>query len=221
MKMPNNLEIMIAKSGMTKRNVAEVKGITPETLSRHVHGKIQMTLQDAEQYAKILDCTPQDILFAQKPVKIIGYVHYNENRTIKRSFAEGKTLGKVYLHNHMQKDTAAIIFSVDKNYTGKHVYWNNAVAFVKRSPITNGDVDPESIMYESFVKIIGEIPDPDESCSDNFLSGVVYPEPGGTYTIHNTDTDKIRQGLKLEWATPLLSVCFRPDLRSVEVVLDK
>lgn len=221
MKMPNNLEIMIAKAGMTKRNVAELKGITPETLSRHVHGKIQMTLQDAEQYAKILDCTSQDILFAQKPVKIMGYIHINEDQSFKRSFAVGKTLGRVYLHNHMQDDTAAVIFSVDKNYSGKFMFWNNAVAFVKRSPITNGEVDPDSIMHESFVKVIGEIPDPDEACSENFLSGTVYPEPGGTYTVHNTTTDKIRKGLKLEWATPLLDVCFRPDLRSVEVILDK
>ena len=44
MFMANNLEVMIAKAGMTKREVASLKGITPETLSRHVHGKIQMTL---------------------------------------------------------------------------------------------------------------------------------------------------------------------------------
>ena len=54
MHMPNNLDKKIAESGMSKKEVAAAKGITPETLSRHVHGKIQMTLQDAEQYGKIL-----------------------------------------------------------------------------------------------------------------------------------------------------------------------
>lgn len=221
MLMPNNLEIMIAKSGMTKRNVAELKGITPETLSRHVHGKIQMTLQDAEQYAKILDCMPQDILFAQKPVKIIGYMHINKDDSVTRSIAAGKSLGKVYLHNHMQSDTAAIIYSADKDYAGRHVGWKNAVAFIKRSPIEKGEIDPDAIMHESFVKVIGDIPDADPSAQSGLLFGVVYPEPGGTYTIHNVQNDKIRKGLKLEWASPLLAVSLRPELRQVEVVLDK
>ena len=57
---------------MSKKEVAAAKGITPETLSRHVHGKIQMTLQDAEQYGKILGCTAQDVLFATNPIKVIG-----------------------------------------------------------------------------------------------------------------------------------------------------
>ena len=57
---------------MSKKEVAAAKGITPETLSRHVHGKIQMTLQDAEQYGKILGCAAQDVLFATNPIKVIG-----------------------------------------------------------------------------------------------------------------------------------------------------
>ena len=219
--MPNNLEMMIAKSGMTKRNVAELKGITPETLSRHVHGKIQMTLQDAEQYAKILDCNAQDVLFAQKPVKIIGYMHINNDDSMTRSIAAGKTLGKVYLHNHMDDDTAAIIYSADKDYAGKYFGWRTAVAFIKRSPIENSEVDPDAIMNESFVKVIGDIPDPEIEKHNGLLFGVVYPEPGGTYTIHNVLNNKIRKGLKLEWASPLLATSFRPELRSVQVVLDK
>jgi predicted transcriptional regulator len=31
---------MISKVGMTMREIAEKKGVTPETLSRHIHGKI-------------------------------------------------------------------------------------------------------------------------------------------------------------------------------------
>lgn len=221
MMMPNNLEIMIAKSGMTKRNVAELKGITPETLSRHVHGKIQMTLQDAEQYAKILDCNAQDVLFAQKPVKIIGYMHINPDDSMTRSIAAGKTLGKVYLHNHMQQDTGAIIYSADKGYSGRHFGWRNAVAFIKRSPVERGEIHPSAIMNESFVKVIGDIPDAENGNCNGLLFGVLYPEPGGTYTVHNVLSDKIRKGLKLEWASPLLAVCLRPELRQVEVVLDK
>ena len=66
------------------REVANLKGITPETLSRHVHGKIQMTLQDAEQYGKILDCLPQDVLFALSLYLSWGYVHITMDNVLQR-----------------------------------------------------------------------------------------------------------------------------------------
>ena len=58
MDMANNLDDMISKFGMTKRAIAEKKGVTLETLSRHIHGKISMTLQDITDYACILKCQP-------------------------------------------------------------------------------------------------------------------------------------------------------------------
>ena len=50
--MPNNLHKMITSSGLSKREVAALKGVTPETLSRHISGKIGISLDDAEQYAR-------------------------------------------------------------------------------------------------------------------------------------------------------------------------
>ena len=78
LSMESNLNHMILRSGLTKRVVAEEKGITPETLSRHIHGKIQLTLNDAEDYSKILNCTPQEIMFKSNPARILGYIHYNK-----------------------------------------------------------------------------------------------------------------------------------------------
>jgi len=51
--MQNNLEHMIRAANMTKREVAALKGITPENLSRQVNGHTNITLRDAEEYAKI------------------------------------------------------------------------------------------------------------------------------------------------------------------------
>ena len=36
MNMDNNLDYMIKQSGLPKKVIAERKGITPETLSRHI-----------------------------------------------------------------------------------------------------------------------------------------------------------------------------------------
>ena len=58
MHMANNLDEMIGLTGMSKKDVAELKGVTPETVSRHIHSKISMTLQDVDDYARILKCQP-------------------------------------------------------------------------------------------------------------------------------------------------------------------
>ena len=64
--MANNLDKMIRRSGMTNRAVAEEKGIKPETLSRHKSGAINITRDDAEEYAQILNCLPQMIMYQSK-----------------------------------------------------------------------------------------------------------------------------------------------------------
>ena len=58
---------MIAQSGKSKAQVAQEKGLTPETLSRHIHSKIQITLKDAEEYAEICGCTVYQIILQLNP----------------------------------------------------------------------------------------------------------------------------------------------------------
>ena len=70
--MANNLENCIRKAGKAKKEVAVAKGVTPETLSRHMHGRIQMTMLDAEEYARILNVPVQRILFKEEPIPVIG-----------------------------------------------------------------------------------------------------------------------------------------------------
>ena len=53
--MDYNLAECIEKSDMTNNEVAAAKGVTPETLRRHKNGKIQMSIKDAEHYARILN----------------------------------------------------------------------------------------------------------------------------------------------------------------------
>ena len=228
--MPNNLDAMIARSGMSKREVAALKGITPETLSRQIHGKIQMTLVDAERYAKILDCSPQDVLFALPPVPIIGYAKIvrceknDENCPpggvrVDHEISAGKTMGKVYLQTYMQTNTAAVIWSAEPGYSGLWEEWKNAVEYIEREPIEKGFVSEASIQHEAYVLL--EEPIVEGGVETRLTNGIVYPEPGGLYTIHNNYTGKQHRGQKLVWASASLSVSFRPKLRGVEIVLDK
>lgn len=228
--MPNNLDAMIARSGMSKREVAALKGVTPETLSRQIHGKIQMTLQDADRYAKILDCTAQDVMFATPPVPIVGYckiVKCNPDAhdcpptgvRIEREISAGKTMGKVYLHSYMQTDTAAVLWSAEEGYSGLWEQWKSAVNFIERSPIEQGFVSENAIQQEAYAYL--ENPVQEFGIDRRLVAGIVYPEPGGLYTVHNNDTGLSVKGQKLLWASASVSVSFRPNLRGFNIVLDK
>ena len=96
-QMPNNLNQMISLSGKSKAQVAQEKGLTPETLSRHIHSKIQITLKDAEEYAEICGCSVYEILFITKPVPIIGKAHIHHPNIILRDFTTTeKRFGNAY-----------------------------------------------------------------------------------------------------------------------------
>ena len=75
--MGNNLKFYIKMSGKTQVEVAKLKGIAPESLSRHIAGRSQFSIQDAIEYAQILRCTPEQLLFEQKPIQVLGTVHAN------------------------------------------------------------------------------------------------------------------------------------------------
>ncbi len=227
--MPNNLNQMIRQANMTKREVAALKGITPENLSRQVNGHTNITLQDAEHYAKILGCTPQDVLFALPPVPIVGYCKIvrckpeDENCPpagvrIDREISAGKTMGKVYLQTYMQTNTAAIIWSAEPGYSGLWEEWKNAVEFIEREPIEKQFVSEASIQHEAYVLL--ETPIVEGGVETRLMNGTVYPEPGGLYTVHNSNTGMLLRGQKLIWAAAALSASFRPKLRGVEIILD-
>ena len=221
---------MIRQANMTKREVAALKGITPENLSRQVNGHTNITLQDAEHYAKILGCTAQDVLFALPPVPIIGYckiMRCNPDKPncpamgvrIEREISAGKTMGKVYLQTYMQTDTAAVIWSADQGYHGPWQEWKNAVEYVERKPIEKGFVSENAIQHDSYVYLAEPV---DEfGVNRRLIAGQVYPEPGGVYTIHNNYTNNELRGQKLIWASAMLSVSFRPELRGVQIIIDE
>ena len=114
--MPNNLHALIKKSGMTKRQVAAARGVTPETLSRHIHNRVPMTMIDAEAYANILNTSAQTVLFATKPIPIIGTAHITSSG-IERRLVD-KPTEEVFLHDSFSDDTAALMWSCDKGYSG-------------------------------------------------------------------------------------------------------
>ena len=81
--MGNNLKFFIKLSGKTQVEVAKLKGIAPESLSRHISGRSQFSIQDAIEYAAILGCSPEQLLFEQKPIEVLGTVHKDDSVTMR------------------------------------------------------------------------------------------------------------------------------------------
>tara|TARA_R110000765_G_scaffold263731_1_gene363392 strand:- start:661 stop:1371 length:711 start_codon:yes stop_codon:yes gene_type:complete len=232
MFMENNLDNMILASGMTKTRVAEEKGITAQNLSRVIHGKTRLNIQDAEEYAKILGCSTQQVMFKADPIPIVAYLHYDADGLVEYDLISDRKdnpsakiakrnaehcEGQVYLPGLHAFPVGAVIFSFHPDYSGMWSTWRNAITIVTLDPITEKRVSECSIQQASYVKI-----------KDGPMGfGDVYPEPGGTYTVHNpwrqdllSDGIEMQRNQKLEWATPAVTTYWQPKLRGIEIICD-
>tara|TARA_R100001509_G_C4820107_1_gene199500 strand:- start:140 stop:835 length:696 start_codon:yes stop_codon:yes gene_type:complete len=216
--MNNNLANCVELSGMTNNEVAAAKGVTPETLRRHKNGKIQMTLKDAEHYARILNVDLQKIIFKDEPIPVVGE-SLIEDCCIERTLHD-KKIYEVYCDNGFKVSRCAWLWKTARPYTGQWYDWHGAVSFLKRDPIVDKYVDPDCFQFISLVKsktpFAINLPDHGKK-TQTMTAGVVYPQPHNLFTVHNGKTGEVYKDLDLEWATPTLSVVFRPNLCGVHI----
>lgn len=214
--MPNNLNAVIRESGMTKKQVAKASGVTAETLSRHIHGKVQMTLENAEKYAEILGVAVQKVMFLNPPTTIVGEITLKNDNVIERTIYTEWTKG-VQIAAYVSDDLCCIENKAEKDYTGIWYEYVGALTFYLKNPIIEKKVHPACIQNSCLIKLYDEIKLPNQNAT-KLLAGVLYPEPGNLYTIDSPKNGVHFRGLKLEWATPFISALFRPDLRGCTYV---
>ena len=211
--MANNLENCIRKAGKAKKEVAAAKGVTPETLSRHMHGRIQMTMLDAEEYARILNVPVQRILFKEEPIPVIGDCLIKE-KAIQRTLHDPQKY-QVYIPGAFRNDNACFLWKCEVPNQGMWYDWHDTIQLVKLSPIVDKFVDPSAIQHIAAVKMKSPVEMYGEKL--DIIAGVLYPQPKGLWTVHNGKMDLEYKDLELEWATPMTAVIFRPDLRGVVI----
>lgn len=216
--MPNNLDAVIRASGMTKKQVANAAGIMPETLSRHIHGHVQMTLENAEKYAEILGVTVQKIMFVHPPTPIIGRCNYKKDETIERVYYKPDSWKKgLQIKAFLGDDLCAVHWTCNDDYTGDFIEYKNAFNFFLKTPILENKVHCGCVENVSLIKLKHPFQLPNQDPMQ-ILGGVLYPEPGKRYTLHSGKLGIHLKNLEIEWATPLVSALFRPDLRGVTFV---
>ena len=217
--MMNNLDELILSSGKTKREIAELKGVTPETLSRHIHGKIQLTMADAEEYGQILGVEPMSVLYPNVEMKIIGTTYIHDDETCTRTYNKDG-FGVAQMRVWHWQDLGVVVWECDPKYNGPWRSFHNSWSVFDTSedhfPV------PKSC-YQQMSMIVPEEPmDIDGRLCDHII-GVVYPEPEGTYAvkINQEDNRNIYRGLKPVKAYPLVSIIYRPDLREGKIIWNK
>jgi len=214
----NNLEACIQAAGLAKKEVAAAKGVTPETLSRHMHGRIQMTMGDAEDYARIIGCTVQQILFKAAPIPVIGKALITESQFVYRQLHE-KITHHVYTPDNFLLDRCAITWKAEKEYTGHWYEWNGAIQFLKHQPIVDKIISPDT--YQKMGAVKTKEPIEENGRVQSYLAGVIYPQPHGKFTVWNGKSNDTYKDLELEWATPIISTVFRPELLGIEILKTK
>ena len=218
--MPNNLFDIIQQSDYTNKEIAEQRGVTPETLSRHIHGHVNMSIHDIEAYADILKITPQSILFNEAPIPIIGDCYVDSNGLTHRNFSS-KCVQAVYMDIVLLKELSGLVavsWSCADDYRGVWYEFNGALAFFLNEPIVKNTIHTGCIQNACLIKVKKPLKQKEISIPQEIFGGVLYPEPDDLYTLHAPKQNFTLKNLELSWASPMTSVIFRPDLRGCRIV---
>ena len=207
--MQNNLSEMIRLAGMTKREVAALKGITPENLSRQANGHTNINLRDAEEYADILNCLPEEVMFASRPIKLLAKWILNKDQQPVTSFNAALNEA-VYLHQYYAKNTACIMSDFGLGVPWEYESWDGQLEVIDYEPALNGVVSRDCFERPCYAL----------THDNKLLWGILYPQPGKLYSLYGNAAPGFndKKDLKLKWACPVLSIIRRPDLLGVRYV---
>ena len=199
----NNLKYYIRLAGMTNAEVAAAKGIAPESVSRHVNGRSAMSVRDAVEYAAILQCQPEQLLFERTPLTVIGQLVdgekvdlYSEEDRFKMSVHASYPPGSRVLIRLWDKPA-------DKPFSGMYMV-------IDGRPIKSGEI-PQSCFGKLVITCFQcEI----DSCKEDWHYGyfVIYPMPDDLYTLQAVFGKELHQQVKVKWACPVYDIITRPDL---------
>ncbi len=232
---PNNLDRMIRRSGLKNNMVAELKGIQPATLSRHKSGDIGISLGDAEEYAKILNCTPQQIFFSAPPIPVLACVFPWDDECGEKfkqiapemvvshkgghpELVLGHSGGKmermaryqnkaIYMHDYYYQDSMCIYWDLSDDLDHPSAWQHGNMDIVDMDPMQRGVVSKDCLGHYSIVKT-----------KKNFLLyGVVYQTSRTKYTVESAYFGR-HENVELEWGCPIVSMILRPELRDMQWV---
>lgn len=201
--MANNLKHYIKLSGKTQVQVAKEKGIQPESLSRHISGRSQFSIQDAIEYAAILKCTPEQLLFERNPMPIIG-VCKNGLETEFYSLDQPMK----YIQTRSQPMPGHALLRGEWT-TAPHA--STDYYLLDTNPMKKGEVAQSTYGRAAYVKVSEGEETLAATGSRTFLC-IPYPMPDGTFVLSAIYEQGTITNVKLDWACPRIMIVERPEL---------
>tara|TARA_R100001086_G_scaffold205593_1_gene121464 strand:- start:5385 stop:6095 length:711 start_codon:yes stop_codon:yes gene_type:complete len=215
MPLGNNLKKIIKKSGLTTTEVGDLIGRGRETVSRHMNGHTQMSMSDANKYADVLKCEPEDILLEHQPTEVIGTT-FDENGLNKVQLFDRDEIklmdGPLNFPDHYKAVLLPHYFSPDLL----------SIGVFSGIPIKNKSIDPLSRGFVSIVMY-------EKNGTRNCVIGKLFETNTAEYRIvryesftQRTLRDRNKQkrlnlveGTAIEdvdviWATPMISALYHP-----------
>ncbi len=200
LQMGNNLKYFIKLAGMTNAQVAAAKGIAPESVSRHCSGRSQMSIRDALDYAAILECPPEALLFEKPPLVVIGRMTngqtvdlYDESERFEVSVSATFGPGTRLIERAWDDNNSS---SYDGMYT-----------VLDARPMKTSTV-PQAAYGKPCVVSFKH----PKSGQNEFGYFIVYPMPGNLFTLQAVYGRALHQSVSVNWACVCLASIQRPDL---------
>ncbi len=203
-----NLARYIKLSGLSKGQVAEQKGIAPESLSRHISGRSHFSVQDAIEYGKILGITPERLLFEPRPIKITG----TTNLDVVTMFDNSEKERFVRFHHSMRESVSCLI--IDQAHAAHQVskfIWFYMANYMDKPVVSQHCYGEACVVKTSDNKVLLRRPYPEPATDGSVLK----------FTLQglqiNSSNLAIEQNVDLKWACPIVNVMHRPDLIGVDI----
>ena len=199
--MINNLKKYITLSGMSHAEVAEKKGLAPESLSRHISGRSNFNIQDAVEYAAILDIDPSALLFEDTRIKIYGTIDDGYHTEMVSSSEKER-----FVHCNMARFPSYFGAFLNKR-DAFNAALDGTITWADMRPIQDESIPQDALSRCNIIKA---------GCGGIFQC-VIHKQPDGKFTIQSFTGNSLQQDVKIIWACPVLGRAERPDLLGLEI----
>lgn len=225
-----NLKQLAKKAGISGVQIAEQMGFRPETVSRHLNGKQTISIDDAIKYARILNCSAEEILFKRSMCPLIGEL--DANTGIFKSFGEDESKRR-YLAGPFNFTASDAAYFSPGWFSPK----KTSIAILDSRPIVKNYIHDQSVGQISLcqAKIQNKIetllayPFENADFETYTLRKLISVVSGmgnkhGSRALQSPTSKPLKDGVyesvELIWATPLKAVIYDPPTSGFEIVKD-
>ena len=231
----NQLRKLVKAKGMTGAELAKLRGIRPETVSRHMNDRTAMSQADYQAYAEILEVEVTNLMAQATPTPVFGVM--DRSSVVHERHSSMPELGITFGGPSATGSVATAVLTPKQLVrTATHDFSRLALDklqldgcfLVHKASLTSQEISHHC--HARLCLISAQIEDQE---SHQWILGALYPEPEASvalgnkinpanmlYTIvpHYADGDGgIFKGVKVEAAAPVLSKVYAADVIGAEM----